>query len=63
MKNTMKTLVGKIAFISISGDVIAVENQQKITNQINLRIYAVTDTTENIGNAGTLLFGKLCDEV
>lgn len=59
----MKNRVEKIAFNSISGDVNAFDNQQKVSYQINLRIHTETDFTENIGNAGTLLFGKLCDEV
>lgn len=59
--HTIKYQVHKMTFNSISGDAIAVDNQQKIIYQVSLRNnYAVKDLiTEHIGNVTGLSFGKL----
>lgn len=58
--HSIKYQVDKMTYNSISGDVIAVDNQQKIIYQINLRDYTVRDLiTEHIGNVTALSFGKL----
>lgn len=56
--HSLKYLINKMTYNSISGTVIAVDNQQKIIYQISLKNYAIKELiTENIGNVTALSFG------
>lgn len=56
---TIKYKINKMAYNSINGDVIAVDNQQKVIFLVNLEKYVVKDLiTEHIGNVTGLSFGK-----
>lgn len=56
---TLKYRVDKMAFNTISGHVIGVDNHAKIVYQVDMRNYATKDLiTENIGNVTALSFGK-----
>lgn len=60
---TLKYRVDKMAFNTISGHVIGVDNHLKVIYQVDLRTYNTKDLiTKNIGNVTALSYGNYIDK-
>lgn len=57
---TMKFYIDKMAYNSITGDVLVADNREKVIYQVNLHRYTTKKIiTKNIGNVTAMAYGKL----